>query len=190
MKKIILSIIILLLVGIIYTERSVSKDSMPVYSNIPAHYYHTYLVPNECLPIKDFYYDRPFVFGSPYLITEDFEEDKQTLIIACEKNNKQDKSRYKILIFSREYSLDPFARYEKYEDCPYQINLFSKAGGLSIVKDSESDGYMDSTFFLLSKNTDKTIIHKGSKIMISSASEGGNADFLCIDGSWYYRVIH
>ena len=87
MKKVLLAVILL-----IWPLAGLGDDTMPMpeYSNIPHYYYHTYMAPQGCSPIKDFYYDSPFVFTPPYLVTEDFTEGEQTLIMACESNNPND----------------------------------------------------------------------------------------------------
>lgn len=164
---------------------------MPEYSNIPYHFYHTYMAPQGCSPIKDFYYDSPFVFTPPYLVTEDFTEGEQTLIMACESNNPNDEYPYRILVFTRNYKLDPFAKYEEYSACPSQIPLEYKTGGLSVVKMPESSAPMDSTFYRAvdRTSTDKIII-TDQATLISTERSGGWTDFLCFEGRWYYRVIH
>lgn len=168
---------------------------MPEYSNIPDHYYHTYMAPQNCSPIKDFYYDRPFVFGPPYLVTEDYLEGKQTLIMACKTNNSSDEYQYKLIIFSRKYSIDEFAKYEKFKACPSQIPFFHRPGGLSMTDSLGSNTPMDSTFYpVLPESIDERLADQ-IKIttpikVISSSSLGGRIDFLCVDGSWYFRMIH
>lgn len=164
---------------------------MPEYSNIPYHYYHTYMAPQGCSPIKDFYYDSPFVFTPPYLVTEDFTEGEQTLIMACKSNNPNDEYPYRILVFSRDYKLDPSAKYEEYRGCPSQIPLEYKAGGLSVIKMSGSSARMDTTFYpVVDGTTADEIIFTGQAKLISTERSGGWTDFLCVKGHWFYRVIH
>ncbi len=174
---------------------SFASDSMiapmPEYSNIPYHYYHTYMAPQGCSPIKDFYYDSPFVFTPPYLVTEDFTEDEQTLIMACQSNNPNDEYTYRILVFSGKHNNAPFAKFEEYSICPSQIPLEYKVGGLSIIEKSTTKGIMSSTFYPVvdGKTADKIIFTDQAKLIRTERS-GGWTDFLCLDGSWYYRVIH
>lgn len=173
------------------------KSSMPIHSSIPEYYYHNYLVPNNCTPIEDFYYDRPFVFDPPYLVTESFEEGRTTLIMACESKGVNEVKPYKILIFSRPsdpldaVSLAPgLGKYEKYSACSHEINRFYKPGGLRVTSEPESKSPMGSTFSSLSGNIDKTKIIIKPKTMISSIRSGGSIDYLCVDGHWYSRVTH
>ena len=165
--------------------------SMPVYSNIPYHYYHTYMAPQDCSPIKDFYYDSPFVFDPPYLVTEDFSEGEQTLIMACESNNPNDEYPYRILVFSRKHKLDPFAKYEEYSACSSQIPLEYKTGGLSVSELSGSSAPMDSTFYpVVDGKSSEIIIITDQAKLIRTERGGGFTNFLCVDGRWYYRVLH
>ena len=170
---------------------------MPNYSNIPSHYYYSYMVPQDCSPIKEFYYDRPFVFGPPYLVAEEFSEGEQTLLIACESNNSENEFPYRILVFSRKYNYDPFAKYEEYSACPSQIPLKFKTGGLGVVEKSTTTlkESMDSTFYPARYNDEDEfwsgkIIIEERAMLIRNEHSGGSSDFICIDGSWYYRVIH
>ena len=188
MKNLLLAILLL-----IWPLAGLSSDPipMPEYSNIPHHYYHTYMAPQGCSPIKDFYYDSPFVFTPPYLVTEDFTEGEQTLIMACESNNPNDEYPYRILVFSGKHKNAPFAKFEEYSACPSQIPLKYKAGGLSIIEKSTTKGQMSSTFYPVVDGTSADeIIFTDQAKLIRSERSGGWTDFLCIDGSWYYRVIH
>ena len=168
---------------------------MPKYSNVPSHYYYNYMVTQDCSPIEEFYFDRPFVFGPPYLVTEEFSEGEQTLIIACESNISHDDFPYRILVFSRKHSLDPFAKFEEYSACPSQIPLKFKTGGLSVVEKFMSEGSMDFTFYPARFNDSDEfwageITVKDQAMLIRNEHSGGSSDFLCVEGSWYYRVIH
>ena len=153
------------------------------------------MIPHNCSPIEEFYYNRPFVFGPPYLVTEDFSEGEQTLIMACESNNPNDEYPYRILVFSRNYKLDPFARFEEYKACPSQIPLKYKTGGLSVVEKSTSKGSMSSTFYPARFNdidefrAGEISVNDQARL-IRNEHSGGSFDFLCVDGRWYYRVLH
>lgn len=188
MKNLLLAVPVL-----IWPLAGLGDDTMPMpeYSNIPHHYYYTYMAPQGCSPIKDFYYDSPFVFTPPYLVTEDFSEGKQTLIMACQSNSPKDEYPYRILVFSRNYKLDPFAKFEEYKACSSQIPSKDKIGGLSVYERSHASAPMDYTFYPVDDATsaDEIIFTSPAKL-ISTERSGGWTDYLCIDGSWYYRVFH
>lgn len=192
MRKQTIQTAILLICPLAYCYASDSMTApMPEYSNIPYHYYHTYMAPQGCSPIKDFYYDSPFVFTPPYLVTEDFTEGEQTLIMACESNNPNDEYPYRILVFSGKHNNSRFAKFEEYSSCPSQIPLEYKTGGLSVIKTSGSSTPMDTTFYPVAEGESVgEIIFTGPAKLISTERSGGWTEFLCLNGAWYYRVIH
>lgn len=173
----------------------IASDSMiapmPEYSNIPYHFYHTYMAPQGCSPIKDFYYDSPFVFTPPYLVTQDFTEGEQTLIMACESNNPDDEYPYRILVFSGKQKNAPFVKYEEYNTCPSQIPLKDKVGGLGIIEKPTTKGPIASTYYpVIEGISADEIIFTGPAKLISTERGGGWTFFLCFEGRWYYRVFH
>ena len=180
---------------LLYMSNFAFSSPMPTDSNIPFHYYQKYMTKKNCSPIKDFYHDRPFVFDPPYLVTDNFLSGKQVLIMACETSASEKNENYKIIVFVRDLSTDPFSKYGDYKACSSEILSEFKIGGLSVATLSASDERP--LKFSVSEISDsgKKIVPKeitvtDKKIVIRESSGGGMVDHLCFKGGWYYRISH
>lgn len=191
-KKIRFSIILFLWLFSIIVYATPSSN--PIHSNIPSHYHDRYMVQKKCIPIKDFFYDRPFVFDPPYLVTDMFLDGEQALIMACEIKTPIDEYKYKIIIFTRKVDPNPFARYEEFDICPSEIPSKLKIGGLSITRLSGSKLHPIEFSIVpvdgIQKEIPKKIMIDHKKNLISERKSGGMVRYLCFKGFWYYHISH